>query len=298
MVEQVIAQNRDKMVEHDFSEQLNGIKYKFVHLQEQLDYFKLKIQETESKMANTLDSLLNNRDQFDIFQRVREDTQIILHDFNNLVALNQQTDSQHHLLLRQVTSEDLFRITMGSLVRIQNNILNQCLLYEMFDSTKLMQYLNLYKELFLGANGEFSQRLIKKFFRTNGTINKNGFQNIDSNIFEVIYEEIEAMIQQQKSNFQTLRHTKQEIHEDQEVLFNQHIQMLESKKWLQAEFTPTSQSMNTIKKFFMVDSKNFVHVKSLYTNFLKVFFSNDILKFYSSSMFEILKVSHPSLLLN
>lgn len=303
MVEQILKENRNKMVEHDFSQQLNGIKHKFVNLQEQLDFFKFKIVETESKMANTFNNLINVNnlnDQFDIFETVREDIKIILHDFHNLVSLNKQSDSQNNLLLRQVRSEDLFRITMGSLVRIQNNILNQCVLYEMFDSTKLMKYLNLYKELFLGANGEFSQQLIKKFFQGNGAIKKSGFQNINSNIFEVIYEEINTSIQQEKNIFRKWKLKNKHIKDikdikkddDEEIVFNQKIQILENKKWLEVEFRPTSESTNTIKKFFMIDSKNFAHIKSLYTNFLKIFFSNDILKYYCSSMFEILKVTN------
>lgn len=193
-------------------------------------------------------------------------------------------------MVDQLKIEDRFHLTVGSLVQVQNNLVNKCLLYHMFEVSKLMKYLGHFKAVFLGGNGRIGRELAGTLFSKNGRLKLSGLESFKSNLEDIVYRDLEARIQKTKVDFMRFQMQKTRSNERAQA-FRERISKMEAKKWLRAEFRPTGRLLEAGEQCFDLFGSDCLEARGTYSDFKRFFFSSDILSFYLNVFFEILKVA-------
>ena len=313
-------QNETPLRPVDPSNEILQIQENFSELQDKLLFFKTEINQLEAEAERIFKKFVHEKGQsagrfeeLDLFRDVNQDIHKILLNFSNVYAslygesiemfgYTEETDKKikeediHSTKKCKQTQsykiEELFHLTVGSLVQVQNNFVNKCLLYHMFEVSHLMKDLTNFKQVFLGANGMVLQSLLSVLFTKNGGLKASGFENFKSNLEEIIYEQLNRDIQREKQAFLEFEMDKKKEASSQRAKdFRKRIEVLEEKKWLKADFRKTARVGGGSSKFFDCFGAELLEVESTFTDFRKFFFSSDILRFYINIFFEILKVS-------
>ena len=219
---------------------------------------------------------------------------------NNPESLQIREESQNSketkgtaALLAELRVEDLFELFNGSLVSIQDLVINKCLLYHVFEEAKLIKLLIQFRNIFLGANGLWAHQLTSFIFKKDGYFKRTGMLNFGSYLFDIIYENINQSIFREKQNYQKIRsgETEEERNTAKSTL-KARLNRLDGKKWLKVSFDVGVDKLQNGPRFLDMMGCDLIRPVPGFLGFKKIFFTEEIVALYVNIFFEILKVSH------